>query len=150
MAGKTATAEWNGTLMEGEGKMSLGSGVFSGPFSFATRIGDEPGTNPEEMLGASLAGCYAMALNAALEKQGTPAKNVKSEAKVYLGKDEEAGGFKINRIDLETTAEVPGLDADKFQEVAANTKKECPIGKALATTEITLKATLANASAAQS
>ncbi len=149
MSGKKATAEWNGSLMEGEGNISLGSGVFSGAFSFATRIGDDPGTNPEEMLAASLAGCYAMALNAALEKQGTPAKNVKSESTAFLGKDEEAGGFKINRIDLVTIAEVPGLDADKFQEGAEDTKNALPISKALAATDITLTATLANASAAQ-
>lgn len=148
MSGKSAKAEWNGSLMEGEGNISLGSGMFSGAFSFATRIGDEPGTNPEEMLAASLAGCYAMALNAALEKQGTPAKNVKADATAFLGKDEEAGGFRINRIDLVTVAEVPGLDADKFQEVAEDTKKACPISKALTATDITLKATLANASVA--
>lgn len=148
MGERKATAEWNGSLMEGEGNISLGSGMFSGAFSFATRIGDEPGTNPEELLGASLAGCYAMALNAALEKQGTPAKNVKAEVKLSLGKDEEAGGFKITRIDLATTADVPGLDTDKFATIAEDVKKTCPISKALAAADITLKATLANASAA--
>ncbi len=146
MAERKATAEWNGSLLEGEGNVALGSGMFSGAFSFATRMGDEPGTNPEELLGASLAGCYAMALNATLEKQGTPAKNVKVEAKVFLGKDE--GGFKINRIDLETTATVDGIDQEKFAAVAEEVKHACPISKALAATDITLKATLVKASAA--
>ena len=147
MAERKATAEWNGSLMEGEGNISVGSGLFNGAaFSFATRIGDEPGTNPEELLGASLAGCYAMALNAALEKQGTPAKNVKAEAKVFLAKDE--AGLKVNRIELETTAVVDGIDQEKFAEVAEETKKSCPISKALAATDITLKATLKNAQAA--
>lgn len=146
MAERKATAEWNGSLMEGEGKVALGSGIFSGAFSFATRMGDEPGTNPEELLGASLAGCFAMALNATLEKQGTPAKNVKVEAKVFLGKDE--GGFKINRIDLEAAAEVDGIDQEKFGAVAEDVKQACPISKALAATTISLNATLIKANAA--
>ena len=146
MAERKATAEWNGSLMEGEGNIALGSGMFNGAFSFATRMGDEPGTNPEELLGASLAGCYAMALNATLEKQGTPAKNVKAEAKVFLGKDES--GFKINRIDLEATAEVEGIDQEKFASVAEEVKKGCPISRALAATDITLTATLVKAIAA--
>ena len=108
MAERRATAEWNGSLTDGAGKVALGSGLFEGAFSFATRMGDEPGTNPEELLGASLAGCYAMALNATLEKEGKPAKSVKTEAKVFLGKDD--AGFKITRIDLFADAEVDGID----------------------------------------
>src|SRR4030095_16958903 len=108
MPERKASAEWNGSLKEGKGKLALGSGVFEGAFSFATRMGDEPGTNPEELLGASLAGCYAMALNATLEKEGKPAKSVRTEAKVFLGKDD--AGFKITRIDLYADAEVDGID----------------------------------------
>ena len=141
MSERKANAEWSGSLLEGEGKIALGSGMFEGAFSFATRMGDDPGTNPEELLGASLAGCYAMALNATLEKKGTPAKSVKAEAKVYLGKDE--AGFKINRIDLETVADVPGISAEDFAAVAEEVKGGCPISRALAATNITLKATLA-------
>lgn len=141
MSERKANAEWNGSLLEGEGKIALGSGMFEGAFSFATRMGDDPGTNPEELLGASLAGCYAMALNATLEKKGTPAKSVKAEAKVYLGKDE--AGFKINRIDLETVADVPGISVEDFAAVAEEVKGGCPISRALAATNITLKATLA-------
>jgi len=146
MSERKATAEWNGTLKEGEGSFAVGSGVLSAAYSFDTRFGDKSGTNPEELLGASLAACYAMALNATLEKEGTPATNVKVEAKVFLGKDEN--GFKINRIDLETSASVDGVDQSKFAEIAENVKKSCPISKALAATDITLKATLANAQAA--
>ena len=143
MPERKATAEWNGSLTEGEGRMALGSGLFEGKFSFATRMGEEPGTNPEELLGASLAGCYAMALNAALEKEGKPARNVKSEAKVFLGKDE--GGFKINRIDLLVQATADNIEDTEFQEIALNAKKNCPISKALAATNITLDAKLAKA-----
>lgn len=140
MAERKATAEWNGSLAEGAGKLALGSGLFEGAFSFATRMGDEPGTNPEELLGASLAGCYAMALNATLEKQGKPAKSVKTEAKVFLAKDD--AGFKINRIDLQADAEVDGIEDGEFQAIAENVKNGCPISKALAATPINLTANL--------
>jgi osmotically inducible protein OsmC len=85
MPDRKATAEWKGNLTQGQGKIALGSGAFEGSFSFATRMGDEPGTNPEELVAAALAGCYSMALNATLEKQGTPATDVHSVAVVHLG-----------------------------------------------------------------
>ena len=146
MPERKATAEWSGTLKEGKGNVELGSGAFSGPFSFETRFEEGSGTNPEELLGAALAGCYAMALNAALEKEGTPAKRIKADASVFLGKDE--GGFKINRIDLETEGEVDGFDQERFAEVAERVKHTCIISRALAATDITLKANLKNAQAA--
>ncbi|MEO8649999.1 MAG: OsmC family peroxiredoxin [Acidobacteriota bacterium] len=146
MAERSAKAEWNGSLASGQGKMALGSGLFEGAFSFATRMGDEPGTNPEELLGAALAGCYAMALNATLEKGNTPAKSVKSTAKVYLGKDE--GGFKINRIDLEVHAVVDGIEDADFQSIAETVKTTCPISKALAAVPINLSASLVKEGAA--
>jgi len=146
MAERKANAEWNGSLTEGSGKMALGSGLFEGPFSFATRMGDEPGTNPEELLEASLAGCYAMALNATLEKEGKPAKSVKTEAKVFLGKDDS--GFKINRIDLSVDADVEGIEDSDFQAIADKVSKGCPISRALAATEINLTARLARSQSA--
>ena len=141
MADRKANASWDGSLMEGNGTVALGSGLFEGKFSFGTRMGEEPGTNPEELLGASLAGCFAMALNANLEKSGTPASSVKTEAVVHLGKDES--GFVIKGIDLSVEASVPGLDDAAFQIVAENVSKACPISKALAATKITLHAKLA-------
>lgn len=146
MPERKATADWTGTLQDGKGQVTLGSGAFSGPFSFDTRFNEGAGTNPEELLGAALAGCYAMALNAALEKEGTPAKHIHAEARVFLGKDE--GGFKINRIDLETEGEVEGFDQEKFAEAAERVKHTCIISRALAATDITLKANLINAQAA--
>ena len=146
MPERKATAEWTGTLKEGKGNIALGSGAFSGPFSFETRFEEGAGTNPEELLGAALAGCYAMALNAALEKEGTPAKRIHAEANVFLGKDE--GGFKINRIDLTAEGEIEGFNQEKFAEVAERVKHTCIISRALAATDITLKANLANAQAA--
>ena len=146
MGERKANAGWSGTLKEGSGNIELGSGVFSGPFSFDTRFGEAAGTNPEELLGAALAGCYAMALNNYLHGENTPPKNIRAEAKVYIGKDDQ--GFLINRIDLETEGEVEGLDQAAFEAAAEHIKKTCIISRALAATDITLKATLANAKAA--
>jgi osmotically inducible protein OsmC len=142
MAERKATAEWNGNLMQGEGRMSLGSGAFEGKFSFNTRMGDEPGTNPEELIAAALAGCYSMALNATLEKQGKPAKNVRSEAIVHFGKDDN--GFAIRSIDLETKATVEGITEEDFRQTAETVKETCPVSKALAAVPIRLNASLAN------
>lgn len=141
MADRKANASWTGSLTEGKGTVALGSGLFEGAFSFGTRFGEEPGTNPEELLGASLAGCYTMALNANLEKAGTPASSVKTEAVVHLGKDDS--GFVIKGIDLHVVAAVEGLDDQAFQETAEKVSKACPISRALAATNITLHAELA-------
>ena len=146
MPERKANAEWIGTLKEGSGKVALGSGLFEGAFSFDTRMGDKPGTNPEELLGASLAGCYSMALNATLEKDGKPAKSVKTEAQVYFGKDDD--GFKIGRIDLSVRAEIEGIEEADFQAIAENVKTTCPISKALASVPINLTATLERSTSA--
>ncbi|HYJ90560.1 MAG TPA: OsmC family peroxiredoxin [Pyrinomonadaceae bacterium] len=146
MPDRKATAEWKGNLMQGEGRMKLGSGAFEGKFSFSTRMGDEPGTNPEELIAASLAGCYSMALNATLEKAGTPAKDVRSEAVVHFGKDDN--GFAIRSIDLETEADVPGITEEQFRETAEKVKETCPVSKALAAVQINLHAKLIKSTAA--
>ena len=145
MAERKASASWDGSLKEGTGKMALGSGAFEGNFSFNTRMGDEPGTNPEELLGAALAGCYSMALNATLEKEGKPAKSVRSDAVVHFGKDDT--GFSVSGIDLNVEAEVEGIDENEFNVIAGKVKSTCPISKAIAA-PITLSAKLVNAAAA--
>ena len=145
MADRKATASWDGSLTEGTGTMALGSGAFEGNFSFNTRMGDEPGTNPEELLGAALAGCYSMALNATLEKEGKPAKSVRSEAIVHFGKEE--AGFAVSGIDLNVEAEVDGIEEAEFKVIAGKVKATCPISKAIAA-PITLDAKLVNAQAA--
>src|SRR5215211_6364725 len=141
MAERKATASWDGSLMEGTGTMSLGSGAFEGKFSFATRMGDDPGTNPEELLGAALAGCYSMALNATLEKEGKPATSVRSEAIVHFAKDDI--GFAVTGIDLTVEAEVDGIDENEFKVIAGKVKSTCPISRALAV-PITLDVKLVN------
>jgi lipoyl-dependent peroxiredoxin len=140
MAVRTSEAEWRGNLREGAGKLKLGSGAFEGSYSFRSRFEDGKGTNPEELLGAAHAGCYSMALSAGLSKAGHPPTRVHTVAKVYLEKVGE--GFGITRIELECDAEVPGIAAAAFQEQAESAKKGCPVSKALAAVEITLKATL--------
>jgi lipoyl-dependent peroxiredoxin len=141
MAERSAKATWKGTLQEGEGTMALGSGAFEGKFSFGSRMGEDPGTNPEELVGAALAGCYTMALNATLEKEGFKVGGVETAAKVHFGKDD--AGFTIRKIDLNTRANVEGIDDEKFQEIAAKVKTTCPVSKALTGTEIVLDAALA-------
>jgi lipoyl-dependent peroxiredoxin len=141
MAERKATASWTGSLNEGEGEMALGSGAFEGKFSFNTRMGDEPGTNPEELLGAALAGCYSMALNAALEKEGKPATSVRSDALVHFAKDDI--GFAVTGIDLTVEAEVDGIDENEFKVIAGKVKSTCPISRALSV-PITLDVKLVN------
>jgi osmotically inducible protein OsmC len=111
------------------------------PFTLGTRFAGEKGSNPEEVIGAALAGCFSMALSAALGKAGANPRSIQTAAAVQLDKDGD--GFKISSIALTTTAEVPGFDKAKFDQIAEETKKGCPVSKALAATPITLKATLA-------
>lgn len=136
----TGSAVWEGTLKEGKGTMKLGSGAFEGAYSFKSRFENGTGTNPEELLGAAEAGCFSMALALNLEKAGHPAKRISTTAKVTLAAS--GGGFKITAIELQTKANVPGIDDKKFQEQAKLTKKTCPVSVALAGTEIKLDAAL--------
>jgi len=137
---RSSEAEWRGKLKEGSGWLRLGSGSFEGTYSFPSRFESGQGTNPEELLGAAHASCFSMALAFGLEKAGHPATRVYTTARVQL--DPSAGGFAITRVDLETEAEVPGIDPASFQKEAEAAKQSCPISKALAATKITLIATL--------
>ncbi|MGH9398469.1 MAG: OsmC family protein [Terriglobia bacterium] len=143
---RTAEAEWNGNLLEGAGKMKLGSGAYEGPFSFKSRMENGAGTNPEELIGAAHAGCFSMALSHQLTGAGHPPKRVHTKAAVTFEKTD--AGFAISGIALETEGEVPGITEAKFQELAEAAKKGCPVSKALAGTAITLKAKLISAAGA--
>lgn len=140
MAVRTSEATWEGNLKEGKGKMKVGAGAYEGPFSFASRFESGAGTNPEELIAAAHAGCFSMALSAGLGKNGFNPKRVSTVAKAHLEKVGE--GFKITRIELNSEAEVPGIDKAKFNEIAEATKKGCPVSQALAGTEIVLNAKL--------
>jgi osmotically inducible protein OsmC len=140
MATRNGSAVWEGTLKGGKGTMKLGSGAYEGPFSFMSRFENGNGTNPEELIGAALAGCFSMALSANLEKAGHPAKRVNTRAAVKL--EVTDGGPRITMIELENEADVPGIDQKTFQEQAEKTKAGCPVSKALTGTEIKLNAKL--------
>jgi osmotically inducible protein OsmC len=140
MPDRSSTAVWEGDLMEGKGTMKIGSGAWEGPYSFKSRFEDGKGTNPEELIAAAHAGCYSMALSAALSKGGNPPKRVETTAKVNLAKVE--GGFAIDKIHLVTKASVPGIDAAKFKATAEDAKKNCPVSKVLAGAQISLDASL--------
>jgi len=140
MKTRTAEATWTGDLRSGQGNMRLGSGVWEGDYSFGTRMEDQPGTNPEELVGAALAGCFSMALSNALTEAGHIPTRVHTTARVEFGQVD--GGFAIPRITLELEAEVPGIEEAEFHELAEGAKSGCPVSKALQGTEIELDATL--------
>jgi lipoyl-dependent peroxiredoxin len=137
---RKANAVWEGTIKEGQGRMSLGSGAFEGRYSFGSRFEEAGGTNPEELIGAAHAGCFSMALSGALGRSGFPPKRIATTAKVHLEKVGE--GFQITRVELDTEAEVPGIDESAFQEHANKAKEGCPVSKALGGVEISLNAKL--------
>ena len=141
---RKSTAAWRGDGLHGKGALSMQSGVFRDqPYSFQTRFASEDGkagTNPEELLGAAHAGCYAMALSFALTDAGHAPEGLRVTAAVDLQK--VADGFAIHGIALDLEARVPGIDPAKFAAIAEGAKKGCPISKALAATPITLNAKL--------
>jgi len=138
---RKAEAEWKGNLIQGNGRLAVGSGAFDLPYSFKTRFEDgQPDTNPEELIGAAHAGCFTMALTAQLSRAGFAPTHIHTSATVALEKIGEA--FAITRIELDTSAQIPGIDDATFQKHAADAKQNCPVSRALAGTKISLKATL--------
>jgi osmotically inducible protein OsmC len=138
---RTATARWEGGLQQGNGTMRLGSGAFEGQYSFSSRFEEGTGTNPEELIGAAHAGCFSMALSAGLERAGCTPTAVETSARVHLERVES--GFRISRIELSCTADVPGIDDAAFREQAEAAKTNCPVSQALAGVDIQLDAHLA-------
>lgn len=138
MAIRTGKAVWEGDLPRGKGTVKFGS--FESAYSFSSRFEDGKGTNPEEMIAAAHAGCYSMALSHELATAGFTPKKVETTSKVHL--DKVGDGFKITSIDLETIADVPGIDNAKFMEIAEATKTGCPVSQALSSVEMKLNAKL--------
>ena len=141
MPTRTASAEWKGGLKEGEGTLKLGSGAYEGPYSFRSRFLEGAGTNPEELIGAAHAACYAMALSAGLEKAGHPAKRVSASSRIEFDTGGEAPTIRSSTLDVE--AEVPGIDEKVFREQAEAAVKGCPVSRALGGIDIRLNARLA-------
>lgn len=143
MPQRTADAHWEGDLLRGKGTMRLGSGLFEGPYTFGTRMQSDAGTNPEELIAAAHAGCFSMALSKGLSDAGFTPVSVNTTAKVHLEKTD--AGMTVTGIDLDTVADVPGIDAARFQELAESAKANCPISRLLApAARISLSARLAS------
>jgi osmotically inducible protein OsmC len=137
---RKASAVWKGKLKDGRGTVKLGSGLFEGPYSFSSRFEEGPGTNPDELLAAAHASCFSMALSGGLAQAGFAPTSISTTAQVTIALVGQ--GFKITRIDLDTEAVVPGIEAARFQEQAELAKVNCPVSQALRATEITLRAKL--------
>jgi lipoyl-dependent peroxiredoxin len=134
-----ASAQWTGGFKDGKGTMTPAHAAPIG-FTAGSRFEGQPASNPEEVVGAALAGCFSMALTVALEKAGHKPESINTTADVSLEKGD--AGFAITGIALTTVAAVSGVDDAQFQTIAAETKKGCPVSKALAGTTITLTARL--------
>jgi osmotically inducible protein OsmC len=136
MTTRSASARYDGLGKEGRGHVSLQSGVLTEqPYGFGTRFGEEPGTNPEELVAAAHAACFTMALSFALAKEGYGDGTLETTARVTLDKDGD--GFTVTRSALSLEATVPGIDPARFEEIAQGAKAGCPISKLLKA-EITL------------
>jgi lipoyl-dependent peroxiredoxin len=139
---RSADASWQGSVPDGGGRIALGSGAFEGPFTLKARVEDvERATNPEELIGAAEAGCFTMSLADLLSNIGHPPTDLRTTAKVVL--EQLEAGFSITRIELETVGDVPGVDAEQFESLAAQAKSTCPVSRALAGTDVTVTARLA-------
>ncbi|MDH5824045.1 OsmC family protein [Luteimonas sp. RD2P54] len=138
---RKATARWEGDLKSGRGSLSTPqSGLMDGTrYGFNSRFGDEKGTNPEELIAAAHAGCFSMALAAALTEAGHPPDSIDTSAQVDLSMD---GGPTLTAIRLKTRATVPGIDATRFRAIADDAKQNCPVSKALSAVPIELEAEL--------
>ena len=135
----TASAVWNGTIGDGDGTMKMAG--YEGPFSVPTRFEKEgDGTSPEELLAAAHAGCFSMQFSALLTRSGNEPNSIETSAAVDLQKGDD--GWAIVGIELTTTADVPGIDQETFDELATKAKETCPVSKLFTGAEITLNATL--------
>ena len=140
---RSAQASWQGTVPEGGGRIALDSGAYEGEFTLQNRVAEEVHnrTNPEELIAAAQAGCFTMSLANLLSEAGSPPRDLRTTARVRLEQKDE--GFRITRISVKTVGDVPGFDPDRFVALAQEAKDTCPVSLALAGTEITLEASLA-------
>ena len=138
MPTRSAKADWQGEFKRGGGSVSTETGALDSPYNFSGRFESGTGTNPEELLAASHASCFKMALSVGLSQAGNPPESLATDAQVTI--EQVEGGFGITKIHLSVTGKVPGLDAAGFEEAAKGAKENCPLSKALASVpEITLE-----------
>ena len=137
---RSGSARWRGNLKEGRGAISTQSGALNAqPYALASRIDGQPGTNPEELIGAAHAGCFTMALSKSLGEAGLTAEHMETFSRVTL--EQAEGRFTITALHLSLRAKVPGIDAGRFAELAEKAKTECPVSRLL-NARITLEADL--------
>ena len=137
---REASVVWRGTVTEGNGQISTKSGALQNlPYSFTTRFGEAAGTNPEELIAAAHASCFAMATSAALTKQGFSPESLSVTAVVSLDKDKDT--WTVGSSALTLKGRVANVTPDQFQAIVEDAKKNCPISRLLKA-EITLKAEL--------
>jgi osmotically inducible protein OsmC len=140
---RTATAVWNGSLKEGKGTLTSPSGVLKDTsYSFASRFESARETNPEELIAAAHAGCFAMALSMILGGENFTPESLETTAEVSLENVAAKGGWTVTKSHLVLKAKIPGIDDGKFQELAEKAKANCPISRLL-NAELSLSATLA-------
>jgi lipoyl-dependent peroxiredoxin len=138
---RSASAIWHGGLKDGNGALTTQSHVLNNTaYSFHTRFENEPGTNPEELIAAAHAGCFTMALSAQLTSAEHVPSTIETSATVTMETTDD--GPTITKIHLVTHATVPGIEKEKFDELASKAKNGCPISRLLKAAEITLEATL--------
>jgi osmotically inducible protein OsmC len=141
MPTRSGSATWRGDLQGGDGDLRVGDGVFEGAYSFRSRFEEGEGTNPEELIAAAHAACFAMAFSNTLASEGHVPESVEARARVVL--KEVDGAPTLARIELTAEGSVPGIDDGDYQRLAEQAKSECPVSRALAgVPEIRLEATL--------
>jgi lipoyl-dependent peroxiredoxin len=138
MAIRTAKATWKGGLPGGSGHLATGSGAVDTTYSFGSRFEEDPGSNPEELIAAAHAGCFAMALSGNIGRAGHSPEQVDVEGRVRLEKD--GAGFTIREIILVCEARVAGIDDAAFQELVEATRTGCPVSRALQAVPIRVEA----------
>ena len=144
MVMRAATANWEGELFTGKGTVSLDSSNAAGPLdvNWPARAENPDGvTSPEELIAAAHATCFTMSFANALTKEGSPPDTLSTTAECHIEKGD--AGFTITRIELSVTGSVPGIEQSKFEEIAGNAKAGCPVSRALAAVDISVKASLA-------
>jgi lipoyl-dependent peroxiredoxin len=139
MTARNGSADWHGDVKTGSGTITVGDGVFSGPYSYDSRFGEHQGTNPEQLIAAAQAGCFTMALASKLASGGHPL--LRTNATVHLRMHE--GSITLARPEIETEGRVKGIDEQQFVRYAEDAKATCPVARASSGfPEIVLKATL--------
>lgn len=129
MPTRHASAVWEGGLRGGKGSFKGESGAIAAAYSFGSRFENTGGSNPEELLAAAEAACFSMALSGGLEKNGTPATRVETNAACTV--DKVGAGFKITTMALTVRATVPGITSDAFAQIVKATEDGCPVSNSL-------------------